>query len=92
MAAKFLPENLVVRSFGAAFSAHAVGSILFLYTIPTAPALWMMLIPIVAIERSLFALGISASYVVFTNILDSMDKAFDVSKYLNIEKKYVLHL
>jgi hypothetical protein len=92
IAAKFLPENLLLRSFGATFTAHAVGSVLFLYTIPTAPALWMMLIPIVAIERSLFALGISASYVVFTNILDSMDKAFDVSKYLNIEKKYVLHL
>ena len=92
IAAKFLPKNLLLRSLGATFMAHCVGSVLFLYTIPTAPELWLMLIPVVAIERGLFALGISASYVVFTNILESMDKALDVNKYLNIEKKYVLHL
>lgn len=92
IAAKFLPKNLFLRSLGSTFMAHAVGSVLFLYTIPTAPELWLMLIPIVAIERGLFAIGISASYVVFTNILESMDKALDVNRYLNIEKKYVLHL
>jgi hypothetical protein len=92
IAAKFLPQNLFLRSLGATFMAHCVGSILFLYTIPTTPALWAMLIPIVAIERSLFAAGISASYIVFTNVLNAFDQAFDVSKYLDLEKGYILKL
>ena len=90
VAAKFMPQNLFLRSLGATFMAHCVGSILFLYTIPTNPSLWVMLIPIVAIERTLFAAGISASYVIFTNVLNAVDKAFDVGRYLNLEKGYVL--
>lgn len=92
IAAKFLPERLLLRSLGSTFTAHAVGSVLFLYTIPTAPALWLTLIPIVAMERGAFAIGISASHIVFTNIMNTVDKAFDISKYVNVEKQYVLHI
>jgi hypothetical protein len=84
--------SLYARSLGATFTAHAVGSVLFLYTIPTVPALWLGLIPIVAIERGLFACGIAASYVVFTNALNAVDTFLDISKYVNVEKKYVLQL
>jgi hypothetical protein len=90
IAARFLPQHLILRSLGATFMAHCVGSVLFLYTIPTTAALWAMLIPIVAIERGLFAIGIAGSYVVFTNILESMDKTFQVKKFLNIEKDYLI--
>ena len=89
---KFLPDRLFLRSLGATFTAHAVGSVLFLYTIPTAPALWIGLIPIVAIERMLFALGISASYVLFTNVLNAVDAFVEIKKYINVEKKYVYQL
>jgi hypothetical protein len=92
IAAKFLPDRLVLRSLGSTFTAHAVGSVLFLYTIPTAPALWLALIPIVAIERGAFAIGITASHILFTNILNAVDKAYDISKYVNVEKRYVLHI
>jgi len=90
--AKFLPDRLLFRSLGATFTAHAVGSVLFLYTIETTPELWLALIPIVAIERTAFALGISASHVIFTNILNAVDKAWHIAKYVHVEKQYVLHL
>jgi len=89
---KFLPDRLFLRSLGATFSAHAVGSILFLYTIPTVPALWLGLMPIVAIERTLFALGISASYLFFTNVLNAVDRAIEIRKYVDLDKRYVLQL
>ncbi len=92
IAVKFLPDRLLLRSLGSTFTAHAVGSVLFLYTIPTAPALWLALIPIVALERGAFALGISASHIVFTNVMDAVDRAFGISKYVNVEKQYVLRI
>ncbi len=92
IAAKFLPDRLLLRSLGTTFTAHAVGSVLFLYTIPTVPALWLGLIPIVIIERGLFAAGIAASYVVFTNVLNTVDAYLGISRYVFVEKKYVVQL
>jgi hypothetical protein len=89
---KFLPDRLFLRSLGATFTAHAVGSVLFLYTIPTVPMLWVGLIPVVAIERTMFALGITATYLVFTNLLNAVDGVLDISRYVNVEKQYVLQL
>lgn len=65
--AKLLKPSLLFRSLGATFTAHAIGSVIFLYTIPTTPQLWQTLIPIVLYERALFALGISASYLMANN-------------------------
>ena len=90
IAAKFLPENIILRSLGATFTAHCMGSIWFLYTFETTATLWTGLIPVVAVERGLFALGIAASYVVFTNILSWADKSFEIGKYVTLEKKYIL--
>jgi len=89
---KFLPNRLLLRSLGATFTAHAMGSVLFLYTINTTPALWIALIPIVAIERTAFALGISASHVLFTNILNQVGRIWGIAKYVTVEKRYLLHL
>jgi hypothetical protein len=89
---KFLPDRLLLRSYGATFTAHAVGSVLFLYTVPTVPALWIALIPIVALERTVFALGITATYWVFTSVLNAVDKVVGISKDINVEKRYALEL
>lgn len=90
--AKFLPDRLFFRSLGSTFTAHAVGSVLFLYTIPSEPGLWLMLIPIVAMERLSFALGISASYIIFTNALNAIDSVLSIKECINLEKKYIFHL
>lgn len=90
--AKFLPDRLFLRSLGATFTAHAVGSVLFIYTIPTAPELWVALIPVVAVERLAFALGISASHVLFTSALGAVDRVWSIAKYVNVERQYALRL
>jgi hypothetical protein len=90
--AKFLPDRLFLRSLGSTFTAHAVGSVLFLYTIPSAPALWIALIPMVVVERLSFTVGISAAYVFFTNVLNAVDRVWNITKYVNVEKRYVLSL
>lgn len=90
---KFLPDNLFLRSLGATFTAHAVGgAIWILAAFPMTADGWTALLPVTATERILFAAGISVSYILFTNILNAVDKVTNVSKYVNIEKKYVYNL
>lgn len=84
-----LPENLFLRSLGSTFTAHAVGGIIWLYFVPTTPAFWLALIPIVAYERLMFAAGISVSYVAF-NTAFSRVEAVAKSGVLSIDKRYVL--
>ena len=64
IAVAFLPNFTIFRALGATFTQHAVGAIIFLYTIPAIqePNFWIGLIPIVALERFFFALGITGSY------------------------------
>lgn len=69
VAAYFSKGNLMLRSLGSTFTAHAVGSVVFLYTIPSTPALWWALIPVVAVERGIFSLGIASSYVALNSLL-----------------------
>ncbi len=89
---KFLPDNLVFRSLGSTFTAHAVGGAIWAWTVPMTAAGWALLIPVVIFERSLFTLGIAGSYVVLTNVVNAIDKATDwrLAEFLNIEQKYVL--
>jgi hypothetical protein len=61
----FYNKFLLARALGATFTAHAVGSVLFLWVFNLKAAVWLSLIPIVWQERGLMALGICATYVVF---------------------------
>jgi hypothetical protein len=62
--AALLPSNLYLRSLGATFSQHAAGGVLWLYFVPgfANPAVWLALIPVVVVERAVFAGGIAVSY------------------------------
>ncbi len=84
-----LPENLFLRSLGATFSAHAIGGIDWLYLLPTTPAFWVALIPIVAFERLMFAAGISVSYVAFNTVLSRVE-AIAKSGMVAFDRRYVL--
>lgn len=70
--ATFFKKRLVFNSLGATFTAHATGSIIFLYAFGLTPAIWLALIPIVFIERGLFTLGIWTSCLGFNTILDKL--------------------
>jgi hypothetical protein len=87
--ALLLPENLFLRSLGATFTAHSIGGIIWLYFLPTTPEFWLMLIPIVAFERFLFALGISASYYALNTVLSRVE-AVAKSGLVFVDRRYVV--
>jgi len=70
--ATFGKKRLILNSLGATFTAHAVGSTIFLYAFGLTPQIWLGLIPVVLIERGVFAIGIWASYLVFNTVLDKL--------------------
>lgn len=85
-----LPEHLLLRSIGSTFTAHAIGSVIWLYFMPAmAPVVWLALIPLVAFERGIFALGISASFVAFNTLFSRFD-AVAKSGIVAIDQRYVL--
>lgn len=96
----WLPEKakgkLLFKSFGATFTAHAIGSVLWLYTVPMEAGQWIALIPITAYERFLFGLGIAGSYILFNTVLDYIleKRKIELSnKILSLDKRYtLLHL
>lgn len=51
-------ENIFLRALQAVFIAHAIGSIIWLYVYQIEAGVWMGLIPLVAYERLLMALGV----------------------------------
>lgn len=67
--AYFKRNNLFLKSLGATFTAHAVGSTAFLYALNLPASVWQSLPPIVICERLLFATGISVSYLIMKNVL-----------------------
>lgn len=70
--ATFGKNKLILNSLGATFTAHAVGSVIFLYSFGLTPATWISLIPVVFIERGIFTLGIWGSCLVFNFVLDKV--------------------
>ena len=68
----FYKKRLILNSLGATFTAHAVGSTIFLYAFGLTPQIWLSLIPRVFIERGIFALGIWAGYLVMNTALDKL--------------------
>ncbi|MEM4389240.1 MAG: hypothetical protein QXG98_01080 [Candidatus Micrarchaeia archaeon] len=88
LALKF-EHNLLARSLGATFTAHAIGSTIWIWTVPMPAEAWLVLIPIVAYERGLFALGIAVSHVVFNTLLAPFEAALP-ARALRIERQYVL--
>lgn len=56
----FLPvQRVFTEALGTTFLAHAIGSVLMLYSMPMAAEYWLRLIPLVVIERLLFASGMT---------------------------------
>lgn len=55
-------DSLFLKSLGSTFTAHAVGSVIWLYANPMTPDVWLALIPVVLIERLVFAAGMVVAY------------------------------
>lgn len=68
---------LLARSLGATFMAHAVGGAIWIWAFHLPKSVWISLIPVVIIERLLFAGGMVLCYLAVKNIM----------KYLSVQKE-----
>lgn len=88
---KILPGKLsgvlFFRSLGATFAGHAVGGAFWVWTVPMTAAQWIGLIPVVAYERLLFALGITVSYVAINIVLDKLGTKLTTG-VVDVNKRY----
>jgi hypothetical protein len=77
-------SSVFSAALSATFITHAIGSIIWLYTLNLTSQQWIGLIPIVAVERLTFAFGITLSSV-FLNKFCNVDKNFYYKRslYLN---------
>lgn len=82
----FFTENLFAKSLGATLTAHAVGGVLWIYTLPTTPQYWTALVPIVAYERLLYAGGIAVSFV----LLNALFSRVRVPSFVRVNEKLPL--
>jgi hypothetical protein len=90
VAAYFYQErSLIVRALGATFAAHAVGGAIWIWTFHLPKAVWVSLIPIVAMERLMFAAGIVVSYLVMNNVLNWINSKNIVSYKFPVNNRYV---
>lgn len=85
----FRNRFLVVRSLSATFISHAVGGAVWVWAFPTSAAYWSMLIPVVLLERSIFTLGISASYIFTNNVAYFLQSKKLLPSGLVTDEKYL---
>ncbi|MFC1663048.1 hypothetical protein ACFL04_02680 [Patescibacteria group bacterium] len=85
----FRDRWLLARALGTTFTAHAVGSTLWIWVFTLPAPVWISLIPIVAIERSLFAVGIAATYMVLNNVLNYLVEKEVVKWRLMVDERYL---
>lgn len=70
----YVHENTFTKALGSTFVAHAVGSVLWIYTLPTIPAYWYALIPLVAVERLLLCTGMVILHAVGGYAMKHLEK------------------
>ena len=81
---------LIARSLGATMTAHAVGGAIWIWAFSLPASVWISLIPIVIVERMIFAMGISANYILFNNVGAYLTSKKLLPKGVRIDKKYII--
>lgn len=81
---------LLARALGSTFTAHAIGGAVWIWAFNLPANVWVSLIPVVALERAIFALGISASYILMNNVLSYLNSVKVIPASFKVDKKYVL--
>lgn len=62
-------KTVFMHSLSSTFIAHAVGSVIWLYAAPETLAFWYALIPVVAVERLVMAIGMTFAYHALAKLL-----------------------
>ncbi len=74
-------KNLFYQSVSTTFIQHAIGSVIWIYFVsPLSAQVWLSLMPLVAIERLIFAIGICLSYLGSIKVL-SLAHAFSTHNF-----------
>lgn len=89
--ATFGKKRLILNGLGATFTAHAVGSLIFLYSFNMPASVWISLIPVVFIERGFFTAGIWLSCLALNALLEKLTefKALQSFRFL-VKKNYLV--
>lgn len=85
----FRERFLLARALGATFTAHAVGGALWIWVFALPKAVWISLIPVVAMERALFTVGIVVAYLTLTNVLGYLIRAKIIRLPFHLESQYI---
>ena len=86
----FQDRWLIARSLGATFAAHSVGGALWIWLVPLPAAVWIGLIPVVIMERLVFAAGIAIAYLAVNNAFALLNRKLSFSYKLPVQERYVL--
>lgn len=86
----FRDRFLLARALGSTFCAHAVGGALWIWTFSLPAPVWNSLIPVVATERILFALGIAGSFLLVNNLLCFLEKKHILNFGFHINQQYLI--
>lgn len=85
----FRDRFIFARALGATFTAHAVGGALWIWAFALPAKVWISLIPIVAMERGFFAIGICVSFVLVNNLLAFLEKKHILNLGFKIDHRYL---
>jgi hypothetical protein len=80
----WMPNNIVTRALSASLVAHAIGSVIWLYTGTIPVAIWINLIPVVAVERLLISAGIIVCDYIATKyqlVYQSMIRSMRIARF-----------
>ncbi len=61
-------EIFFLHALSSTFIAHGVGSVVWIWARPMTSGAWLALIPVVFVERFIFALGMTLIYVMVTSV------------------------
>lgn len=87
----FREKFLIARSLGATFTAHAAGGAIWIWVFNLPASVWISLIPVVVMERAIFALGISTSYILMNNVFAYLAFKKLLSKGITFDKRHFLN-
>lgn len=60
-------RSLFMQALATTLTAHAVGTVLWIYCVPTTASFWIALFPLVLLERFTYAVTLSAAYTALVN-------------------------
>lgn len=85
-----IKKSLVARSLASTFVAHSAGGAIWIWAFNLPAGVWQGLVPVVALERSIMALGICASYILVNNLVSILMSKKLIPQVFSPDKKYLI--